>query len=560
MAADVPGIKRAGLPVDLDRLTAEGDDWLSAEERYALKAHGVCAQTQPHVFMLRIRTGGGHLDTATARGLADLADELGKGWVHLTTRQQVELHHVAAQAVPTAIARVAALGLTTNTTCGHNVRGILSCPDAGVGLDEPFDCGPDAQAASALVVARGPELAASLPQRVNIGFGGCAACAEHARTNDVGFVSRVSADGALGYEVWLGGSLGKSMPTLGQRAIAFLPRAHVLPAVAALLEVFVTHGSFDKPNKARLKFLIRDLGWERFCALFTEALAAALDHPWPEPAPVAVSDPASAAVVLTAAPPGGWSSGVRPQRSPGLALVTVTVPMGDVDSDDLRVLADLADAVADGHLHLTRNQNVTLRDVPLATVPMVRARLAAVGLGLEDADQAVDVRACTGGPVCALAITPAMAAAQKLLALPALARHADLRVHVSGCMNSCAQQQIADIGFSGGKVRVGGQAVLGYQVWVGAGVGAGRLGQVAGRVAEADVPAVTEALIGLWEAVRRPGERFGDAVARIGLEAVQAHVEAVCQDRWASGPEPEPAAPVLPVRPVRQASLVAVGS
>jgi ferredoxin-nitrite reductase len=233
-------------------------------------------------------------------------------------------------------------------------------------------------------------------------------------------------------------------------------------------------------------------------------------------------------------------AGVRPQRTPGRALVTAHVPLGDLDADDLRGLADLADELADGQLVLTGRQNVTLRHVPVEAVPTARERLAAMGLSLAGGEQAGDLRACTGGPVCALSITSAQETAQALRSSPALARNSGLRVHVSGCQNSCAQDQIADLGFTGGKVTVGGEAALGYQVWVGGDLRRGRLAQVLGRVAAVDVPAVAEAVVGVWEALRTPGESLGETVDRVGVEAVTAHIAAVFAGRWEPGAEPEP--------------------
>lgn len=259
---DIPGIKRAGLPVDLGRLTAEGDDWLSAEERYALKTHGVCAQAQAHVFMIRVRTGG-IVTSDHARGLARLARAYGGGWVHVTTRQQLELHHVEARDVPAVLEEIRLLGLSTRSACGHTMRGVMACPDAGVGLDEPFDCHPDARAVADSILERTPEIDARMPQRINIVFGGCPPCRDHAKTNDLGFVSTVRSDGELGYELWLGGSLGKSSPRYAFRAEAFITRTDVLPATHALFDVFIEHGNFDRPAKGRLKFLIGYLGRDR---------------------------------------------------------------------------------------------------------------------------------------------------------------------------------------------------------------------------------------------------------------------------------------------------------
>ncbi|MBW3576530.1 MAG: nitrite/sulfite reductase [Actinobacteria bacterium] len=535
--ANIPAAKRAGLPVDLDRLTAEGDDWLSPEQRYALKTHGVCAQSQPQVFMVRVRNGG-DLTAGQACGLADIAERHGRGWLHLTTRQQAELHHVHATEVNAVLAAVRALGLTTRSTCGHTVRGVMWCPDAGVALAEPFDCAPDAHAITAAVLARTPDLDTQLPSRVNIHLGGCPACRDHARLNDAGLVSVLGAGGQPGYELWVGGSLGRSVPTLAVKALDFVPRAHAVTAVTALLDVYIAHGNFDQPNKARMKFLLRDLGADRFLDLFRAAYARTCRRPHPPPPQVEVSDADLAAAVLAQAPEGGWSRGVRPQRTPGRAVVTVEIPLGDLDADDLRGLAGLAGRYADGVLHLTRDQDITLRHVPLGAVPALRGDLGDLGLAVAGTTAARDVRACTGGPVCSLAITASQQVAWAVRSSPALARNGHLRVSVSGCPNACAQQQVADVGFSGGKVHVGGGAQLGYQVWLGGDIAAGRVGQVVGRVAERDVPAITEAIVGLWEALRAAGESLPQTVTRLGPDAFAAHIDRVFRGRWESGAEP----------------------
>ncbi|MBW3591433.1 MAG: metallophosphoesterase, partial [Actinobacteria bacterium] len=205
MAPDIPGAKRAGLPVDLNRLTVEGDAWLSPEERYALKTHGVCTQAQPGVFMIRNRTNGS-LDAGVARGLTDIADEFAKGWIRITTRQQVEFHHVHAANVVEVLDRVRDLGLSNQSACGHTMRGVMSCPLAGVGLEEPFDCSHDAKMASDSILQLAPEIDSKMPQRINIAFGGCPDCRDHARVNDMGFVSKISDQGELGYELAADGS------------------------------------------------------------------------------------------------------------------------------------------------------------------------------------------------------------------------------------------------------------------------------------------------------------------------------------------------------------------
>lgn len=540
---DIPGVKRAGLPIDLDRLAVEGDGWLTPEDRYVLKTHGVCAQLQDHVFMVRVRVPGGVLLAAQARALARLARRYGRDWLHCTTRQNVELHWVEDRQVPEVLAAVDRGGLSTRSACGHTLRNVMCSEDAGLGLDEPFDCFPDARAVSDAIVARSATLNCQLPSRVNLSFGGSVRCRHDARLNDGGFVS-VVRDGRPGYEVWGGGSLGRS-PFLAVRVAEFVPRQHVLAAAEALVDVFVAHADFDDPLKARLKYAVQQLGEDAFRRAWEVAFGEAVERPQPAPAPVDVVPPERRDAILAVVPPGGWSSGVRPQRTQGLALLTVDAPMGDLYGADFELLANLSERFADGALQLSRDQNVVVRNVPIDHVATIRGALADRGLALLGETHVPTVRACTGSAVCSLGITTAPDAGVVLLESAALRRNASLRVHVSGCPNSCAQHQVGDIGLAGAKVRVGGESRPGYQVFLGVDLGAGRVGELVGRCAAEDVTLAVDAIVGLWESVREPAESLGTTVWRIGLDAVSAHLEAVMHERWASGPEPEQAEKAL---------------
>ncbi|HYX44093.1 MAG TPA: Rieske 2Fe-2S domain-containing protein [Acidimicrobiales bacterium] len=541
---DVPAAKRAGLLVDFDRLAAEGDSWLTPEDRYALKTYGVCAQEQDHVFMIRIRIPGGALPTHQARGLARLARSYSDDWLHLTTRQNVEFHWVADRKVPEVLEKVSRLGLTNRSACGHTMRNVMSSEDAGVSLDEPFDCLPDARAVSDAILARSETLNCQLPQRINLAFGGSPRCRHDALLNDGGFVS-VVRDGEAGYELWGGGSLGKS-PFLAVRLADFVPRRHVLAAAEALLDVFVAHGDFESPAKGRMKYVVQRLGAEAFRAAWEQAFAEAVARPHPEPAPVEVLEEADRVAILQVVPPGGWSAGVRPQRQVGRAYLTVDVPMGDLCGADFDALADLADRYSDGALNLSRDQNVVLRNVPVEAVVPVRQALLDRGLYLVGEAHVASVRACTGSAVCALGITTAPDAGMTLLASPALGRNSSLKVHVSGCPNSCAQHQIGDIGLAGSKVKVGGRSRDGYHVFLGADLDAHRVGEVVGRVAAEDARAAVEAVVGAWESLRHGSEALGQTVQWVGHEGFAAHIEAVMQVRWATGPEPADEPPVPP--------------
>ena len=538
---DIPAAKRAGLPVDVERLATEGDGWLTSEERYALKTHGVCTQEQDHVFMIRVRIPGGVLSTAQARGLARLAKAQAEDWLHLTTRQDLELHWVRDRDVPSVLREIERLGLTTAAACGHTMRNVMCSEDAGLGIDEPFDCLPDARLVSDTLLARAHELNTTMSSRINIAFGGSPRCRADALVNDAAFVS-VVVDGEPGYELWAGGSLGKA-PALAIRLAGFVPRRHVLAAAEALVEVFVEHGDFDHPAKARMKFLVATMGEAGFRSAWDQAFALAVRRPHPPAPPIDVLTETDRVAVLSQVPPGGWSRGVRPQREPGRALLTIDVPLGDTCSSELDLLADLADHHAGGFLVLSRDQDVVLRDAALGDIPTIRGALRERGLHLAGEAHTPSVRACAGSSVCALGITRAPDAGRALLDNPALGRNSALRIHLSGCPNSCAQHQIGDIGLSGSKVRIAGTTHDGYHVYVGADLERHQVGEVIGRVADGDVPAAVAALVGMWEALRHDGETIAQTARRVGLDALTAHLTTVMADRWAEGPEPaeEPA-------------------
>lgn len=536
-APNIPAAKRAGLPVDLERMALEGDGFLTADDRYSLKTYGVCPQGDDHMFMVRVRVPGGVLIAPHAYGLARLARRYGPDWLHLTTRQSIEFHWVQDRDVKQLLSDIESLGLSTRSACGHTLRNVVCSEDAGLGLDEPFDCYADARQISDTIVARSDVLNVTLPSRINISVGGSPRCREDALINDIGLVS-VVVDGEAGYELWAGGSLGKS-PRLSEKLSDFVPRTDVLAAVEAVADVFIAEGDFEHPAKGRMKFVLDKLGADGMTSMWEAAFAESKTRPHPPVADIEVLSEADRMAILSVVPPGGWSAGVRPQRTPGLALVTVDVPLGDTCGAEFELLAELAERYADGALMLTRDQDVTLRNVAVADVALIRARLAERGLRLRGEADTASARACTGATVCAVGITDSPTAARGLNDLQGLRRHPDLKVYVSGCPNSCAQHQAGDIGLAGSKVRIGGKTTNGYHMFVGEHLEAGLFGEAVGRVAEVDLDAATEAMIGLWEAVRHPGEKLGVTARRVGLDAVAAHLETVLAERWASGAEPE---------------------
>ncbi|MGH8973409.1 MAG: Rieske 2Fe-2S domain-containing protein, partial [Acidimicrobiia bacterium] len=243
------------------------------------------------------------------------------------------------------------------------------------------------------------------------------------------------------------------------------------------------------------------------------------------------------------------------------ATLVVDIPLGDCCGADFELLSDIADRHGDGVLHLDRDQNVRLRNLPVEQVAAARDTLTGRGLFLSGESHVAAVRACTGSAVCDLGITRAPDAGASLLESPALGRNSSLRVHVSGCPNSCAQHQIGDIGLAGGKVRIGGRTRDGYQLYLGADLGSHRVAAVVGRVAVENVRPAVDAVVNTWEALRHSSETLTATVNRMGADAFAAYIEAVVGEAWASGPEPE--GPVIdehPIVPVRAATRAAIAS
>jgi nitrite reductase/ring-hydroxylating ferredoxin subunit len=242
-------------------------------------------------------------------------------------------------------------------------------------------------------------------------------------------------------------------------------------------------------------------------------------------------------------------------------MLVIDIPMGDCCGADFELLSDIADRYGDGVLQLDRDQDVRLRDIPVEKVAAVRETLAGRGLFFLGESHVAAVRACTGSAVCDLGITRAPDAGASLLESAALGRNSSLRVHVSGCPNSCAQHQIGDIGLAGAKVRVGGRTRDGYQVYLGADLASHRTGEVVGRVAVEQVRGAVEAIVNTWEALRHGPESLSHTVTRVGPEAFAAYIEAVVGEDWASGPEPDvPAIDEFPTVPIRAASRAAIAA
>ena len=549
-ALEVERIKREGLGLDFDKIREQGVLALTEDDFYRLKTYGVCSQKHPGYFMLRIRIPGGRVTAEQLTALAELAETHGRGWAHLTTRQDLELHWVRLEEVPAIWERLEAIGLSTRSACGHTLRNVMACPHAATSPSSLIDAQPWAKAVTDYFVKRSDLINPTMPNRLNIYFAGCADCATHAQINDIGFAAverqRMGTDlksvpihPEIGFELWVGGSLG-AHPMLGFRLREFLRSEEVLPACQAIFEIHTKYGNRNKA-KSRLKFLIEQWGHEKFASVFDRffeskrslpenrafRLPAAVDG---ETRPVPPKRLRAAMLRSLAGPP---PEGSFPQRQPGYMRVAVGIPLGEIRAGQLITLARVARRYGNGEIHFTKDQDVELHWVEARWVRRAAGMLGRAGLSLKGHGSGPRVVACPGTEFCVLAVTNAQGAAKELLKRvqprdPDIAQLLrGVSIAVSGCPNSCAKHQIADIGLAGTMTTVGEERRYSYLLYLGGRIeGEVRLGDIArkGITEEMVVPTV-EAVLAIVAEQRQPGESFQGVVDRIGVRRVGALLE-----------------------------------
>lgn len=515
---DIERVKREGLDVDLARLEREGYGSLTPEEFYRLKTWGVCSQRTPGMHMIRVRVPGGRITAGQLRGVAAIGAAHAGAGVHITTRQNLELHSVPSRSVRTVLRLISELGLTTRSACGHTVRNIVGCPRSGVCGREPFPTSTTVLEIHDFFLINATRYNSRLPRRLNIYVAGCAGCMSHAQISDLGFVA-TTRDGTPGFQLWCGGSLAAD-PRLAHLLLDFVPADQVLAVTEAVAEVYIEHGFRDRPATARLKFLIADWGLVRFTSTVLDRLAAIRpDHG------VRVRGPAT--VRGGDRRPAGGHSGPAAQRQKGCVVVEAQVPLGDLDGTQVETLAEVSRSFGDGSLHLTREQNVEVHFVREDEAALVGAVLEAAGLRTSGAGGLVDVQVCAGNEWCVWGVGDARGLARSITGTlrDALAGHEEarpLRVHVSGCSHGCAQHRAADVGLQAVAMRdAEGNPIEGYEVYAGGRLGCDPVaGRRLGRVTSRAAATATAGILRRYLTARRPREGVPEFLDRVGRDGL----------------------------------------
>jgi len=494
--------------------------------------------------MQRIKIPAGGLNAEQLEVMAELAEEYSDGIAHVTTRQDFQLHYVHIDDTPALMRRLAAANITTREACGNSVRNVTACPYAGVCTDEAFDVTPYARALAKFLLGH-PDTQ-SFGRKFKPAFSGCA---QHAcgltGLHDLGLIAKKRLNQAtgreeLGFEMYVGGGLG-AVPYQAKLFDEFIAPEELLPLAQAIARVFARHGEKKNRNRARIKFLIQDLGIDKFRELVREERKILpFDLRWTEliqeaqaefaEAPLKPAVDVPELVLINTANGSGaelqkWlRSNTRPQRQAGYVTVIVALPLGDITANQLRSLADIARRYTRETVRTTVEQNIVIRWVSKGDLPELYKALHAAGLGDPGAGALVDITSCPGTDTCKLGISSSRGLAAELRkrvsekSFTSDQAVQDLHIKISGCFNSCGQHHVADLGFYGVSRKIAGYAVPHFQVVLGGQweKNAGSYGLPVLAVPSKNIPKVVSRLTGRYVADRNKGETFKDFVTRTG--------------------------------------------
>jgi sulfite reductase (ferredoxin) len=455
-------------------------------------ARGVYGQRQPGVQMIRIKLPYGKATSEQLKRIADVSDKYSTGRLHITTRQDIQIHYVSLDETPALWAELEKDDVTLREACGNTVRNVTASETAGVDPNEPFDVTLYADEVFKYFL-RNP-VCQEMGRKFKMAFSSSDEDTALAYLHDLGFIPKVKTENGQeirGFKVMLGGGLG-SQPRHADLITEFLPTDELIPFIEGVLRVFDRHGERARRLKARMKFLISDIGLEAFLDLVKEEQKALPFKKYPinhndyedskqlfQPEVPELEEPLELSYEQ-------WKlTNVLPQKQKGLVSIGIKVLLGDFYTPQARQIADLVKKYANNELRFTLRQNILIRDVQEKAIPFFYQELKKIGLADAGYNTFGDITACPGTDTCNLGIASSTGIAKELEKVilaeyPQYLKNKDLTIKISGCMNACGQHNMAHIGFQGMSMKVGKVVVPALQVLL----GGGRLGNGNGRFAD----------------------------------------------------------------------------
>ena len=521
--------------IDLEKKIKEFREGKIHDEKFrSLRlARGIYGQRQPGVQMIRIKLPFGKVSFKQLLRMADISDEYAISNLHLTTRQDIQIHYVSLDRTPELWAKLEQDDITLREACGNTVRNVTASPTAGIDPKEPFDVSPYAHATFKYFL-RNP-ICQEMGRKFKIAFSSSDADTAFTYIHDLGFIPKlIIQDGEeiRGFKVLFGGGLG-AQPSIASAVNDFLPEDELIPYIEAVLRVFDRHGERTNRNKARMKFLVAKLGLEEVLRLIEEEKVAnrskkfiidrnTIDLPqMPEEKTlpeVNISDQFLYQRWL--------DTNVFEQKQKGFFGVYIKVSTGDIPTSKARkLIAAISGLVAD-EIRITINQGLLLKFVRQEALPLLFERLKELDFVKPGFDSVSDVTTCPGTDTCNLGISNSTELARVLEDLiineyDDLIENQDIKIKISGCMNSCGQHGLAQIGFHGSSLKADGKVVPAAQVLLGGGTIGDGLGRAAEKVIK--VPSkrtreVVRVILDNYSQNKAGDELFNDYYDRLGKD------------------------------------------
>jgi sulfite reductase (ferredoxin) len=466
-------------------------------------ARGVYGQRQPGVQMVRIKLPFGKVTFKQLLRIADVSDEYASHNLHLTTRQDIQIHYVSLDRTPQLWAELERDDITLREACGNTVRNVTASPAAGIDPKEPFDVSPYAYATFEYFL-RNP-ICQEMGRKFKIAFSSSDEDTAFSYIHDIGVIPKLKENGERGFKVMLGGGLG-AQPILASIVEEFLPEDQLIPYIESVIRVFDRHGERNNRNKARMKYLIQKIGLEEVLRLTREERIANKVKTYPvnrntiaEPVlsettnypEVTISNPLHYEQWL--------ATNVFEQKQKGFYGVYVKVTVGDIPTDVARKFVDAIKPYVADEIRITQNQGLLLKYVRKEALPALYNGLTELDMSAPGFDTVADVTTCPGTDTCNLGISNSMTFARVLENLiyseyEEFVYNRDIRIKISGCMNSCGQHGLAHIGFHGSSLKAGLRVLPSMQVLLGGGTVGDGVGRAAERVIKVPAKRATDVL------------------------------------------------------------------
>ncbi len=493
--------------LELDRKINEFKSGKTPEERFKAfrLTRGVYGQRQLGVQMIRIKIPFGKLTARQLVRIADISEKYTNGNLHTTTRQNIQLHYVKVDDSPGLWADLEEVGLTLREACGNTVRNVTGSAYAGIDPNEPFDISPYAQGLFEYFL-RNP-VCQDMGRKIKSAFSSSEQDSAFTYFHDFGFIPRIK-DGQRGFKVVVGGGLG-AQSFIAHTVYEFLPTNRIIPFKEAALRVFDRYGEREKRMKARMKFLVdekRGIGLAKFLELTEEEMKGLSVQT------VEINTDSIAEVKPSEFKAEGeatidnldeyqlWlKTNVFQQKQSDFYAVNLKLELGNIKAPEARALADLVTKYAADDIRVTVNQGFVLRYVRPENLTHLYHDLKQLGLADTGFDTIADITACPGTDTCNLGVTNSTGAAQQLEKLireeyPHLLTESDIKIKISGCMNSCGQHMAASIGFHGSSIKRGPLVIPALQVVLGGGVDVNGKGFIAEKVIKLPTKRIPQAL------------------------------------------------------------------